>query len=272
MQKRLPNMPAAQGLAVIALCTLLSSASLGADPVAKIAKASSAKSGKSHPLETPLELVRSSLKSISAVQDYQATFIKKEIVRGVMYPHHTLLKFRPKPHSVYMFYLKLHQGREVIYVEGRNDNMIVAHETGIAGLIGAIKIAPTSATAMAEGTNPITRIGMAKMAEGVIDQWERELPYDDIDVKYYPNAKLGDRPCQVIQSTYLAPRKQFKYHMTRLYLDKETNFPVRVEQYGFPSSQNQKPPLAGEWTYKDIKVNVGFQNIDFDPANPKYNY
>lgn len=262
-------------LVAAALLTQSLPATQAADPAPKVAnRAETGSEAKPHPLDAPLELARASLKALDAVKDYEAIFIKKEMVNGIMYPHHMRLKHRLSPFSVYMLYLKMHQGREVIYVEGQNNGNLVAHETGIAGLIGAIQIAPNSPQAMAEGTNPITRIGMPKMVEGIIDQWERERPYgaDEIEVKYYPNAKLGDRACQVIESKYLAPRKHFKYHMSRLYLDKETNFPVRIEQYGFPPTANGRPPLVGEWTYKDIKANVGLKDIDFDVRNPSYNF
>ena len=245
------------------------------DSGTKIAKRTEVAEGcRAQPLHAPLQASRDSLRSLEKLWDWEAIFIKKEMVNGIMYPHHMRLKHRVKPFSVYMLYLKMHQGREVIYVEGQNNGNLVAHETGIAGLIGAIQLAPTSAQAMAEGTNPITRIGMTKMVEGIIDQYERELAGnpDEIEVKYYPNAKLGDRACQVIESTYLVPRPHFKYHRSRLYLDKETNSPVRIEQYGFPPSPGGRPVLVGEWTYQNIKTNVGLKDIDFDVRNPSYNF
>ena len=68
------------------------------------------------------------------------------------------------------------------------------------------------------------------------------------------------------------PRREFKFHMTRLYIDKKTDFPIRVEQYGFPPRPGTKPPLLEEYTYSNIKVNSGLADLDFDIRNPKYNY
>ena len=68
----------------------------------------------------------------------------------------------------------------------------MAHEPpgNIRALVGTISLDPTSSQAMAEGRHPITRIGMLKMVEGLIDQWNEEKKFGEIDVQFYPNAKL----------------------------------------------------------------------------------
>src|SRR5690606_29497957 len=110
-----------------------------------------------------------------------------------------------------------------------------AHGTGIEKIAGTMRLLPTSERAMAESRFPITMMGMRTLVDGVITQWEREAQFGEIDVKYYPDAKLGAMECYVIESSHPQPRKQFKYHLTRLYIEKATRMPVRVEQYGFPT-------------------------------------
>jgi hypothetical protein len=49
------------------------------------------------------------------------------------------------------------------------------------------------------------------------------------------------------------------------------NLPVRYEAYDFPVHAQSPPQLIEEYTYVDMKVNVGLNDSDFDPANPAYN-
>ena len=96
-----------------------------------------------HPLVRALKYARSSLKTVEAASDYSAEFVKRDIVNGQVHAHTTLLKYRAKPMSAYLKFKVPHAGREVIYVQGKNDGKLLAHETGLASLIGTISLLPT---------------------------------------------------------------------------------------------------------------------------------
>jgi hypothetical protein len=228
---------------------------------------------KTHPLVPALQQAKAAGKAAEALTDFQAVFSKREVVRGRLQPPQTMrIKLRRKPFSVYLHFIKPHEGREVIYVDGRNRGHILAHETGLKSVVGTVSLPPTSPRALEESKYPITEIGLRTMVQTVIAQWERETKYGEINVQYYPNARLGNTLCRVIESTHPRPRKQFPYYMTRLYIDKKSGLPVRVEQYGFPRRAGERPPLMEEYTYSAIKTNVGLKDIDFDTRNPKYGF
>ncbi len=228
---------------------------------------------KIHPLVLALQHAKAAGKVAEGLTDFQAVFNKREVVRGRLQPPQSMrIKLRRKPFSVYLNFINPSKGREVIYVSGRNRGNLLAHETGLKSIVGTVSIAPTSSRAMEESKHPITEIGMRTMLQTVIDQWERESKFGEIKVQYYPNAKLGSTQCRVIESSHPRPRKQFPYHMTRLYIDKKTGLPVRVEQYGFPRRAGERAPIMEEYTYSGIKTNVGLKDIDFDTRNPKYGY
>lgn len=255
-------------VAICAVCAIPAQAE--SDPV-KVANRE-AGNAKAHPLLPAIDIVRGCLKALDGIKDYEATFIKREEVGGTLYPHHMYIKHRLEPFSVYLLFLEMHQGREVIYNDGKNNGNLQVHETGIKGLVGTLSLAPTSATALAEGRNPVSRIGLKKMVEGLITLWEEESKHGECEVKYYPNAKLGETACQVIECKHPQPREHFKYHVTRVYIDKSTGIAIRVEHLGFPKTASEKPPVVAEYTYKDIKTNVGLQDVDFDINNSKYKF
>jgi hypothetical protein len=60
--------------------------------------------------------------------------------------------------------------------------------------------------------------------------------------------------------------------MTRLYIDNATRLPIRVQQYGFPKKSGGQPPLIEQYTYSNLKTNLGLSSKDFDHKNPGYGY
>jgi len=226
-----------------------------------------------HPLAPALRVAERSLKAAKETEAFSGIFSKRENVNGVLTEKtHMQIKWRSTPFSVYMKFVEPHAGREVIYVDGKNEGNLLIHETGVKSLVGTLSFKPNSPRVMAEGRYPITEIGLVKLAEAVIAQWQTETKYGEIDVKYYKNAKLNGKPCRVIQTSHPRPRKQFKFQMTRLYIDAETSLPLRVEQYGFPTTAGGKSVLMEEYEYSQLDTKADLNDIDFDTRNPNYGY
>jgi hypothetical protein len=229
-----------------------------------------AKISPEHPLAPALDQAYKARAALDAVSDYEAFFEKRELVGRRLVTSKINLKVREQPFSVYLMFHEPSQGREVIYIEGKNSGKLLAHETGIKSIAGTVSLLPTSDSAMDGNRYPVTMIGMRKLLEQVITQWEEEGKYGEIEVQHYPGAKLGETEVRAIESKHPQPRKQFKFHMTRLYLDKQTNLPIRLEQYGFPQKADKAPPILEEYTYTKIKTNIGLTDRDFDTKNPNY--
>ena len=225
-----------------------------------------------HPLAPALRHAKTCVENAGKLSGYECRFIKKEVVGRQTISQTIRMKVRHDPFSVYMNFEEPHAGREVIFVEGRNNNNLLVHEAGFASLIGTLELAPTSSQAMAENRYPITKAGIQKMMEAVIEQWEAETKYGESEVKYFEDAKIGDVKCRVIESTHPQPRKQFKFHITRVWIDEQLGLPVRVQQFGFPAKSGAKPPVVEDYTFSDIKAEVRLTDRDFDTKNPSYNY
>ncbi len=225
-----------------------------------------------HPLVPALRHARTCLEKAEAMKGYECQFAKREVVGTETVSQTMKMKVRQDPFSVYMLFQEPNEGREVIYVEGKNNGNLLVHETGFASLIGTLELAPDSSQVMAENRNPVTQAGIAKMVEAVIGQWESETKYGETDVKYFEDAKVGDSKCRVIESTHPLPRKQFRFHMTRLWIEEKSGLAVRVQQFGFPKKKDAKPPVMEDYTFSAIKPEVRLTDSDFDTDNPSYNY
>ena len=218
-----------------------------------------------HPLVPALKMAYASRSTLRSVRDYTAQFVKKELVGNRYITHSMDMKFREQPFSVYLRFRDPHEGRQVLFVKGGNNGNILVQEAGIKGLVGTIPINPTDPLAMSENRHPITEIGISNMLETIIRQWEEEAKYGGIEVQYFPKAKLGEFPVRVIRTTYQKRFRQFRYHITQLYLDDKSLFPVRAEQFDWPQSDGEKPAQVELYMYSSVRTNQNLSDQAFDP-------
>ena len=110
-----------------------------------------------HPLDAALEIARDGLRHIDAnIHNYAATLIKRERVSGELLEYQSLdVKIRHRrtagektvsPFSVYLRFVAPQSvaGREVIWVEGRNEGKLVAHDAGLKNLLRLRSTRPVS--------------------------------------------------------------------------------------------------------------------------------
>ncbi len=211
------------------------------------------------------------------LKDYSAIVIKHERIDGVLGDEErAFIKVREHPFSVYMGFLSPDavKGQECMYVEGANNNEMFAHAPPgtLRGRIGTVKISPNSAIAMKGQRYPITELGIANLTKRLIEVGEHDKQYGECDVKFFQGAKVNGRECTIIQVTHPVPRRNFIFHMARIYLDDQLNLPIRYEAYDWPDQPGGKPVLLEEYTYVNLKINQGLTDADFDVHNPQYGF
>lgn len=251
----------------------------------EVAERPIAELAKSHPLDPALAMARESLDHIEQhVMDYTCMLVKRERVNGeLLDPEYMRCKIRhPRkdegraiPFSVYMAFVSPDsmRGREVIYVEGYNDGKLIAHEGGLKGkFLPTVPLLPTSALALRGNRYPITEIGILTLTRRLIEKGERDRQLGECKVRLVDGALVNKRPCTMLEVLHPVHDSQLDFHLARVFMDKELKMPVRYEAYGWPESKGAKPPLLEEYTYMDVKVNVGLVDQDFDPANPNYRF
>lgn len=227
---------------------------------------------REHPLDPVIRIVSKCLTKIEQIPAYEATFTKNELVGNRMIAQKMRMKFRRRPFSVYFYFYGDKEGREVIYVDGQNNGKLLVHETGLAGLVGTLELSPSDTMAMSENRHPITEAGIEKLLSNTLIQLKEATKYAESDVKYYKNAKLAKMTCNVIEISHPRPRRQFPHHMMRLWIDRESGIPVRLQQFAFPAREGAKPPVVEDYAFTDIRTNVELTNRDFDTDNSTYNF
>lgn len=239
-----------------------------------------------HPLDPALQIARQSLQNIREnIVDYTAVMIKRERINGTLGEHEFMLaKVRNRkmvnnqiatPFSVYLGFLKPSavKGREVIYVENRNNGNIVAHEGGMRGrFLPTVDLHPTGMLAMSGQRYPITEMGIENLVVKLIEKGERDRHHGECNVEFGKGAMVDQRVCTVLTVTHPISRPHFDFNVARIFIDDEFQVPVRYEAYVWPSSEGGEPELLEEYTYQKLQLNVGLTELDFDRKNPKYNF
>ena len=106
----------------------------------------------------------------------------------------------------------------------------------------------------------------------LIEVGQQDLQRDECEVKFFTGAKLNDYVCTCIQVTHPQPRRDFRFHVARIFVDDRLQLPVRYESYAWPAEAGGSPELLEEYTYLDLKVNNGFTDRDFSVDNPAYQF
>lgn len=260
----------------------------GTEPVARISKNVSAgpRIDRGHPLDPALKIAYSSLEnSRKSIRDYTAIVIKREAIGGKLGEYEYMgVKIRNRkieagrivtPLSVYMTFLKpaAVKGREVIYVENQNNGKLVAHEGGMKGrFLPTVDLDPTGMMAMRGQRYPITEMGMENLVVKLIEKGERDRQRGECDVQFLQGVKVGQRECTVLTVEHPVKRSYFDFHRAEIFIDNEYQIPVRYVAYDWPSVQGSKGQVMEEYTYQNVKLNVGLTDKDFDRNNPRYKF
>jgi hypothetical protein len=231
----------------------------------------------SHPLRPALELAQEVQADIGRnVRDYTATLVKSELSGGKLSPRSVIfVKIRHKPFSVYACSLEPEssKGNEGIYVAGRNDGNLLGHTTGVTGkLLGTLSLKPDGMLAMQGQRYPITEIGMLNLCRRLIEAAEEDMNHAECKVTIDREARLDGRSATRIEVVHPAPRAHFKFHLARIFIDNQLKLPVRYESYDWPKGDDAEPGLIESYAYRDIKLNAGLTDADFDAHNPEYHF
>jgi hypothetical protein len=181
---------------------------------------------------------------------------------------HIMMKVRHQPFSVYMYFLKPFQGREVLYVDGSNNNELTVLESGWKRNLGKMNLDPNGMVAMRGQKHPITEVGIRNLTAKLIAGKTAEMQFMECNVTSNQNTKIGDRSATMIQIEHPVPRKEFATHITRIFLDNELRVPIHYDCYMWPAP-GQTPPLDASYTYSNLRVNNGLAARDFDATNPE---
>ena len=252
---------------------------LSDDERRKLAEAVSA--NPHHPLLPAVDYARTVADDLHRhVRDYTCILIKRERIQDRLQDFQSmrvrLRVARPAvdnspavPLSVYLDFLgppKI-RGRKVLFVAGQNNGKMLARNGGKRFNYVIVRIDPRSDAALRESLVPISEMGFENMTQILIRLLDENIRHDpsggNSHLAFYKNAKVNDRTCTRIAVSHPEQNAALGFNTADVFVDDELHIPIRLQAYGWPTRPDGPRPLLFEYTYEDIRLNVGLTSADF---------
>jgi hypothetical protein len=97
-----------------------------------------------------------------------------------------------------------------------------------------------------------------------------ELDPSESVVVFREQQTVGTRRCTMIETTHPHRQPEFMSYRVRPFIDDELGLPIRFEAHDWPSSPQVPAEMVEEYTYGDLRLNVGLSDLDFNVSNGNY--
>ena len=191
-----------------------------------------AASGSTQEKIDPEKWVQQAEETYDQLDSYTAIFHKQERVNGKLLEEETIfLKFK-KPFKVYMKWIKEpYKGREVLYVEGWNENQIKAHEGGITGIV-TLNLNPGSFMAMRGNRHPVTDSGIGHLIKIIGENIRRRMKAGEFNLLERGEETVYRRKTRKVEVIFERDRtKGYYVYRVIVNLDEEKKVPIKIQIY-----------------------------------------
>jgi hypothetical protein len=230
-------------------------------------------------------LLEQSLAKLEQIPGYTFTLTRRERVGGDLQPAQVMdVKLRHQPFSLYMKWVDGEgagvKGRQLLYVDGLNDNKLVILPGGLVGRVsGAVTFALDDPMVTAEARHPANQCGLKHLTQTVLKYNKLDLAAECQGVKceLHDNQTCNDRPCFLFIGEYESPQRSPVYRKVAMYIDKELGMPVCIQNYtwadGVAPEELDAVTLVEAYSYSNIVLDTAIAQVaeeDFSRDNPKY--
>jgi hypothetical protein len=163
-----------------------------------------------------------------------------------------------------LFKKVIEKGREVIFVAGRNNNKLVTHPGGVLQFM-TFHLDPEGDMAMKRNRHSLQHSGMEKVMHLIQSNVQRASEIGLDTIEYVDEDRIAGRDVWIVEGNFPA-NQGFYAHREIIAIDKSMMLPVSVSIF------DRFEGLVEVYVFRDLKINVGFNESDFDPDNPDYNY
>ena len=234
-----------------------------------------------HPLDPALAVAKLGLGKIKAeLRDYTALMVKQEEVNGKLLGEEFLrvkVRHADAANSINKAFYVRHvkpenmAGQEAIWVQNENDGKLIGHGSGLARLI-KVNLDPEGMLAKRGNRYPITELGIETLMMRMLERGKNSRTDADCKVEYDRSLKIDGNACTLITITHPQEKEGLDFHIAKIYIDDDLDLPVGYEGYWWPDDEGGPAKLIERYFYRELQLNPGLKDLDFDPENPDYDY
>lgn len=211
--------------------------------------------------DMPGYLGKAIARHVAEVKDYSGMITKRERIRGKLGRSQEVeFQFREKPYSVLLRWKK-NAGRvdKLLYVKGSNDNKMIVHPTGAWSWVKSVKRDPYCKEALRSTRFTCDKLGFYNRMKRLKKLYDDASKEGEVQINCLGSSEVSGRKCIEIESV-LPKSSKYEERRIELKLDEEYLLPIEFKSF------DDKGRLLNEYTYSDLKLNVGFKDMDFAPA------
>lgn len=252
-------------------------------------------------LERLVVLLDAGIGWLDALPGYSAVLCRQERIDDELRaPEEIRLKIRHEPFSVYMKWIAGDVGRELLFVEGENDDRMLVRLGGWKSrIVPPLWIDPHGERAADKSRYPVTEAGLLAVARQLADDRRNDLRRaEPVACRLVPGRMWNDRPCWLAEVSFDRPGVCRNYRKSVVYLDRTRGVPLHVRNYEWPTTLapsvlSGAPHLAPEtaavdggactdgddldsltlvesYDFRDFVPHRAFEPDDFDRNNDEY--
>jgi outer membrane lipoprotein-sorting protein len=211
------------------------------------------------------QLINRSIEKFENVTDYTCRLDKRVYKDGIMHEELAIyVKYKKPKHYYFRWDRGLLKGQEVIFAAGKFDDKIVAHTAGLFRYF-TMRLDPEGTLAMRKNRHSLKDSGLEKVMHLIETNYTRSQETRSGSIHYRGEDRIDGKDAWIIQGRF--PRNQgFYAHEIVIALDKTLYLPVKVSVFDWSHT------LVEEYVFRDLRINVGFNDDDFNPDNPEYHF
>ena len=209
-------------------------------------------------LDEALALAKTAQAKLLAMPGYRCVYLRDERIENELNQNSLILNVVHEPFGVLMEWVEptSKKGRKASYIAGKNNGKMRV-KVGFATLPFDLNYS----ISMKESRHTINEAGMLNLMNRFVKSWEEEklagetfTQYSDATIDATVSGKKYSHACRCIETDHPHSTKgKYVFHRTKIYFDKTTGLPVRMEGYDWPSGPNQEGRLLERYSYFDVK-------------------
>jgi len=221
---------------------------------------------------TPFEQLQTSLavsKTVLArTRDYAGYLVRQETVAGKLTPEQLLeIRVRRQPMAIYtkMIQPLALAGEETVWNMTESRLTVRFRPAGVAGVRGAQVFDLNDPKVLANTSHPLSQVGLDALVERMEKMLAIEQQVQSQVPVYVGDYQYGKQ--SVLRFEIIADRPHPARYAAKcvLFVERQTQLPVRFEAYNAGRSPGQTGQLLETQSYLDLKLNVGLGESHFKP-------
>lgn len=209
-------------------------------------------------LDEALTLARTAQDKLKEMPGYKCVYLRDERIANELNQNSLLLTVLHEPFGALMEWVEpsSKKGRKASYITGKNNGKMrvkVGFATLPFDLDYSIK--------MKESRHTINETGLLNLMNRFVKSWEEEklagetnTLYSDATIEATVSGKHYSHACRCIETDHpISTKDKYVFHRVKIYFDKQSGLPVRMEGYDWPSGNETEGRLMERYSYFDVK-------------------